>query len=166
MEELAMQRKITAVTLAKQPFLRGMSERQLEILAENAMFAEFDPGDLILTQGLPANRFYLLLEGRVDIECPINGETEHIETIVKGDILGWSWLFPPHFWRFQARAATPISAIFFYGDALRERCEDNHDLGYALITRLSRVLTKRLEATRLQLIELRHTINLNSFPKS
>jgi CRP-like cAMP-binding protein len=75
-----------------------------------------------------------------------------------GDVLGWSWLFPPYLWHFDARAATPTTAIFFYGTRLRELCDENHDLGYELMKRVSEIVIKRLQATRRELVE--HDKNL------
>jgi CRP-like cAMP-binding protein len=69
-------------------------------------------------------------------------------------VLGWSWLFPPYLWRFDARAATPTKAIFFYGTRLRELCEENHDLGYELMKRVSDIVIKRLQAARRELVEV------------
>ena len=65
-----------------------------------------------------------------------------------GDLLGWSWLFPPYVWHFGARAAKPTSAIFFYGTILREYCEQDHSLGYELFKRMSAVMTDRLQSAR------------------
>jgi hypothetical protein len=69
-------------------------------------------------------------------------------------MLGWSWLFPPYRWRFQARTRKTTRALAFDGKSLRAKCEEDHDLGYELLKRFSRVLTERLEATRVQLLDV------------
>jgi len=148
--------QITPVTLAKQPFLAGLSERQLGILADNSMPAAFKPDEFIFLEGDPANRFYLILEGEVALEAPIDEAgfrkgAVPIETVRAGNVLGWSWLFPPYYWHFDARAMTPVKAIFFYGTTLREQCERDHDLGYELMKRLSEVVINRLQMTRQQI---------------
>lgn len=151
--------KITTTTLAAQPFLNGMNKRQLELLVENSMLAEFKTDERIATQGGPANRFYLILEGQVQLETPVmEGEAMRIQILGPGDVLGWSWLFPPYLWHFDARAVTPTKAIFFYGTRLRELCEENHDLGYELMKRVSEIVIRRLQATRRELVE--HDKNL------
>ena len=59
------------------------------------MFAEFKAGETILHEGDSANRFYLILEGQVELESrAVEGETVRIQTLGPGDVLGWSWLFP------------------------------------------------------------------------
>ena len=146
--------KINTTTLAAQPFLKGMSTRQLEILVENSMLAEFKADERIIYEGGEANRFYLILQGRVELEAPaMGGESRHIQTLGAGDVLGWSWLFPPYLWHFDARVVTPTTAIFFYGTRLRELCEENHDLGYELMKRVSEIVIRRLQATRRELVE-------------
>ena len=140
--------------LAAQPFLKGMSERQLKLLADYSMLAEFKAGERIFNEGDIANRFYLILEGHVELESSVYvDQAIHIQTLGVGDVLGWSWLFPPYYWHFDARAVTAAKAIFFYMTHLRELCEENHDLGYELMKRVSGIVIKRLQATRCELIE-------------
>lgn len=147
--------QIDTTMLAEQPFFRGLSESLLESLAKEAMPVEFKAGELIFNEGGLANRLYLLLSGKVALEFPTDLEHEPvaIETIGDGSVLGWSWLFPPYYWHFDARALTPVKAIFFYGTRLREQCETDHELGYELMKRISGVLIERLQATRRRLTE-------------
>jgi len=141
-------------TLAAQPFLKGMDPRLLELLAEDCLPANFKEDENILSDGGPANRFYLILEGQVELESPLlDGEAVHIQTLGAGDLLGWSWLFPPYYLHFDARAITPVKALFFYGTHLRERCEENHHLGYELMKRVAEVAIKRLQAARREWVE-------------
>jgi CRP/FNR family transcriptional regulator, cyclic AMP receptor protein len=140
--------------IAGHPFLKGLSSEHLKILADSAMFADFSEGQLIFSQRDPANRFYLLKEGHVVLESHVRDSgTVPIQTIGPGDVLGWSWLFPPYHWHFDARALEPTKAIFFYGTRLREHCEQNHDLGYELMKRMTEIVIKRLQATWRQLLD-------------
>ena len=75
-----------------------------------------------------------------------------IDTSGAGDLLGWSWMFPPYTWQFTARAIEPTTAIFFYGTILREYCEKDHSLGYELLKRMSAVMVKRLQAARKKML--------------
>lgn len=147
--------QIATTTLGAQPFFKGLSEPLLEMLAREAMAVEFKEGELIFNEGGLANRLYLLLSGKVVLELPTDLEREPmpIETIGAGSVLGWSWLYPPYYWHFDARAVTPVRAIFFYGTRLREQCETNHELGYELMKRVSGVVIERLQATRRRLAE-------------
>ena len=75
-----------------------------------------------------------------------------IETIGMGELLGWSWLFPPYRWTFGAVAAAPVEAFEFDAAAVREVCTADPGLRYELIQRITQVLAKRLQATRIRLI--------------
>jgi CRP-like cAMP-binding protein len=144
--------------LAAQPFLRGMSPEHLELLARDSLNTEFGAGRRILNEGGRADRFYLIREGRVELELPVgDGGTVHIETLGAGDVFGWSWLFAPYHCHFNARATAPTKAIFFYGSHLhlRDLCEANNGLGYELIKRVSEIVVKRLQATRRELMVLK-----------
>jgi len=75
-----------------------------------------------------------------------------IESIGMGELLGWSWLIPPYRWAFGAVAATALEAFAFDAPAVRECCANDPALGYELNQRLTRVLAKRLQGTRIRLI--------------
>jgi len=141
--------------MAAHPFLKGVSRQHLEVLAASAMLKEFTLGEIIFREGDPANRFYLIETGQVILETSEKDqEPALIQTISAGDVLGWSWLFPPYYWHFNARAAEPTKAIFFYGTRLREQCEEDRDLGYELMKRMAAIIIERLQATRQQLAEI------------
>ena len=138
-----------ATRVALHPSLAGMNHEDLAMLTDCAMVVHFAAGQIIFREGEPANRFYLIESGRVVLES--NGPESNpmvIDSIGAGDLLGWSWIFPPHVWHFTARAVKPTAAIFFYGTILREYCERNHSLGYELFKRMSAVMVKRLQAAR------------------
>ena len=139
--------------LAKHPFMKGLKPEYAELLAENAMTKTFEAGEKIFNEGAVANRFYLIEEGSVVLEtCGAEGKGAAIETIGGGDVLGWSWLFPPFYWHFDARASEAVKCIFIYGTRLREACEADHAFGYELMKRLCQVVIERLQATRKQLL--------------
>lgn len=138
-----------AAIIAEHPFLNGMKVWHLEVLASCAMEKRFEAGELIFREGDPANRFYLIQQGKVAVESYVEDQgVIPLQTIGAGDVLGWSWLFPPYYWHFDARAVEPTRAIFFYGTWLREYAEQDHDLGYELMQRMAAVVIQRLQATR------------------
>ncbi|PYL10060.1 MAG: Crp/Fnr family transcriptional regulator [Verrucomicrobia bacterium] len=144
-----------AARVALHPFLAGMNRTHLRLLTDCAMAAQFKPGQTILREGDFANRFYLIETGRVVLESDAAiDDPVLLETIGAGDLLGWSWIFPPYVWHFTARAIEPTTALFFYGTILREYCEKDHSLGYELFKRMSMVMTKRLQAARKQMLRL------------
>jgi CRP/FNR family cyclic AMP-dependent transcriptional regulator len=141
--------------VAAHPFLIGMSQHHIRLLTDCAMRSRFEPGHLIFREGETANRFYLIEHGKVALESSTLGEPVRIDEIHDGDLLGWSWLFPPYAWHFTARALEETTAIFFYGTVLRQYWEKDHSLGFELFKRMSVVMLRRLQAARQKLISAR-----------
>jgi hypothetical protein len=139
--------------LAAHPFLKGMSQHHIELLALCATPTEFDAGQIILREGEPANGFYLIETGTVVLEGKgVDGKSVIIDTVSAGDPLGWSWLFPPYLWSFDARATEPCTAICFSGILLRQHRDDDLTLSQELHKRMSEVMVRRLQAARNKLI--------------
>lgn len=139
--------------VAAHPFLAGISQYHFRVLADCAMPRTFETDEFVFHAGDTANRFYLIEEGSVALEATlINRPPVAIDLVEKGGLLGWSWLFPPYIWHFDARALEPTSAIFFYGTFLREYCEKDPTLGLELFKRMSTVMVDRLQAARAKLI--------------
>jgi len=143
----------TESIVSTHPFLQGMSPHQLRLLSDHAMSATFRADEPIFREGDPANRFYFIRKGRVALGSYVKDRGNAlIQVISAGDVLGWSWLFPPYFWHFNARALEPTDAVFIYAAPLREECESDHELGYELMKRMAEVMVDRLQAARRQLL--------------
>jgi CRP/FNR family transcriptional regulator, cyclic AMP receptor protein len=144
-----------ATRVALHPFLAGMNRVQLTLLADCAISVRFRAGEIILREGERANRVYLIETGKVVLESSNRkGQPVVVDTIGAGDLLGWSWMFPPYIWQFTARAVTPTYAIFFAGPILREYCEHDHSLGFELLKRITAVMTRRMQNARRKMIEI------------
>jgi CRP/FNR family cyclic AMP-dependent transcriptional regulator len=152
---VAPERADLEAQVAAHPFLIGMSEHHIRLLTDCAMRSRFEPGHFIFREGETANRFYLIEHGKVALESSTLGEPVRIDEIHDGDLLGWSWLFPPYAWHFTARTLEETTAIFFYGTVLRQYCEKDHSLGFELFKRMSVVMLRRLQAARQKLISAR-----------
>src|ERR1051325_11288175 len=137
------------------PFFAGMSDQHIRILASVAHRTHFGEGQIIFHQGETANRFYLIEEGVIELEATLApGERRIVAgTIHPGDVLGWSWLFPPFEWQFTAHALNQTTAIFFYGTVLREHCETDPSLGFELFKRMAQEMVKRLQSARRRLLK-------------
>ena len=145
--------------LANHPFLRGLSPTHLETLANAAMRRTFAEGEVIFLEGDPANRFYLLQRGHVEVNWRgANGERVPVERLGPGDTLGWSWLFPPYHTHFEARALEPVEAIFFYATHLRDFAERDAEFGQALMARAANVMLQRLESAHREILALRREL--------
>ncbi|HAE82867.1 MAG TPA: Crp/Fnr family transcriptional regulator [Ktedonobacter sp.] len=141
--------------LAEHPFFKGLEPRYMKLITGCASNIRFDARTYIFREGEAAEQFYLIREGKVALETfAAERGSITIETVEAGEVLGWSWLFPPYQWHFSARVVEPIRAIALDGVCLRTKCEEDHDLGYQLVKRVAHIMMERLQATRLQLLDV------------
>jgi CRP-like cAMP-binding protein len=137
------------------PFFAGLGEEALDLIAGCAINTHFEPGSYLFRTGEPADRFYVVRRGRVSLELHApSGGTRVLDTVEDGQVLGWSWLVPPHVWFLDARAAQPTSAIALDGVCLRGKCDADPVLGYALMQRVAQVMYERLQSARVRLLDL------------
>ena len=141
--------------LRQHPFLAGLSERHMEILLGCASNVHFEEGTTLIHEGEVANKFFLIRTGRVALETDVNARGSiRIQTAGPGEVLGWSWLIFPYRWHFSGVAVADVRAVALDGECLRTKCENDHDFGFEMLKRLAQVMERRLEATRLQLLDL------------
>lgn len=144
--------------IQEHPFFAGLDAAFLDTIAGCASNIHFAAGDYLFHEGGPADYFYLLRSGRVRLETVVPGRAPVVlETIQTGEVIGWSWLFPPYLWQFDAVAADAVRATAFDGKCLRGKGEENHHLGYELALRSAQIMMQRLQATRLQLLDVYDT---------
>jgi CRP-like cAMP-binding protein len=141
--------------LADVPAFAGMAAARLELIAGCAANRVFESGEYLLREGEQADVFYAIRQGHVALETyvPQRGALT-LETLQDGDLVGWSWLIPPYRTVFDARASGRVHTVAFDGRCLRGKCEEDHSLGYDLLTRFVAVIVERLQATRLQLLDV------------
>lgn len=137
------------------PLFQGLTPAQLELIAGCGSNVRFSEGELLFSAGEEADTFYVLRHGSVALETfvPARGAVT-IETVDAGEVLGWSWLFPPYRWHFDARALSLVRATSFDGACLRGKCERDPQLGYDLMSRFAQVMIQRLQWTRMRLLDV------------
>lgn len=141
--------------LAEHPFLLGMQKRHIELLVGCASNVRFDEGQYIFREGEEANEFFFVRHGKLAMEIfrPHKGGIV-VQTLGPGDVLGWSWLFPPHFRHLDCRAVELTRAIALDGTCMRNKCEEDHELGYEIMKRFAHLMEDELSSMRLQLLDI------------
>ena len=144
-----------AELIASSPVFAGLPDDDLALVAGCAQNVGFADGDVLFREGDDADTFYLVRRGRVafELHTPDRGGLV-IDTADPGDVVGWSWLFPPYHWHFDARATDDVRAIAFDGACLRGKCADDPRLGYELMKRFAAVMIDRLQHTRFRLLDV------------
>jgi CRP/FNR family cyclic AMP-dependent transcriptional regulator len=141
--------------VCEHPFFAGLETSFCALVCGCARNVRFDAGRYLFREGDPANEFYVIRHGRVALElhAPVRGPVI-FETLGEGEIVGVSWLIPPYRWSYDARALTLVRAIGMDAACLRQKCEIDHDFGYEMMKRFVPVLIQRLQATRLQILDV------------
>jgi CRP/FNR family transcriptional regulator, cyclic AMP receptor protein len=133
----------------------GLSDEHLEFITACAKNVQFPENHVMFLEGDAANEFYFIRKGLVSVELMIrNRRGTTVQTLGNGEILGCSWVSPPYRWHFNARTLKPTRALVFDANCLRAKCEQDHDLGYEMLKCFSNIITARLDATRLQLLDI------------
>jgi len=146
--------EVTTAALAAHPVLDGMPADHLEVLAGFASDVAFPAGHRLFEESLGADQFWLLQSGSVALDLRVPGQGRvRIDTVGPGELLGWSWRFPPYRWAFGAVTASPVRAFEFDAQAVRASCASEPAFGHEVTGRLAYVLAKRLESTRVRLID-------------
>ena len=137
------------------PFFAGLDDNFLALVCGCAKNVVFQAGQHLFHEGEPADQFYLLRHGRVGLEISAPGRgAVSFQTLVAGEIVGVSWLFPPYRWTYDARATEQVRAIGIDATCLRRKCDTDPAFGYAMMMRFVPVLVDRLQATRLQALDV------------
>ncbi len=137
------------------PILDGLPDQYLKTIAECAAEATFDAGAKIYNEGDDARCFYLIRNGTIALQTssPDRNPATFL-TLHRNDFVGVSWLAPPFRCSFDALAASDVEALAFDAYCLREKCESDPGLGYALMQRFIPALIERMKCARLQALDL------------
>jgi CRP/FNR family transcriptional regulator, cyclic AMP receptor protein len=141
--------------IGEHPFFSKMEKHFLDIVVGCAKNVRFEAGQYLFHEGEPADQFYLVRHGRLalQINSPGRGALT-FQTLGEGEIVGISWLIPPYRWAYDAKALELTRAIAMDASCLRGKCEAQHDLGYDMMKRFMPVLIQRLQAMRMQILDV------------
>ena len=145
------------VALASHPFFAALDAEHLALIADGASERTLGTDQFVIRHGHTADALHLVVEGAVALEIadPSRGALT-IETIHSGDVIGWSWLFPPRSWAFDGRCLTSTRLLRIDGEHLRVLIDEHPALGRDLVLRLGRVVVERLQSARVQLLDVHH----------
>jgi CRP/FNR family cyclic AMP-dependent transcriptional regulator len=140
--------------LADQRLFREFDENDLALFAGCGRNQVFHAGTYLANEGDDANWIFVVRSGRVAIELHAPGGPLVIDTLGEGDVVGWSWIFPPYHWVYDVEALDTAHVVCIDGACLRAKCEADPAFGYRVMQRFAQVILQRLQATRLRLLDL------------
>ncbi|MGO9902735.1 MAG: Crp/Fnr family transcriptional regulator [Solirubrobacteraceae bacterium] len=141
--------------IAEAPVFAGLKPEYVQLISSWGRLLDVDPDEYVLREGERAQTFYIIRRGAISLEVRGAGRASLVvDTKHEGDIVGWSWLFAPYRWQFDARTTEPCSLVAIEGTRLRDTCEADHEFGYQLMRRFASVVQQRLHYTRMQLLDV------------
>lgn len=144
-----------ATRLTATRFLSGLPASCAAALAACATGIVVGRGEFLAQEGRPADRFFVIERGRVAIELHAPGRGPLIiATVGDGHVVGWSWLFPPRTWHFDAVALAETEAIAFDAPAVLRAADADPELRHELTARVAAAMARRLEGSRMQLLDM------------
>jgi CRP-like cAMP-binding protein len=147
--------KTMAELITAHPFFEGLDPSYISFVADCARNVHYAAGEYIFREGESADRFLLIRHGLVSLQTFIPGRGDiTVQTVGEDEVIGWSWLFTPYRWYFSSRCLDETRAVSFDGVCLRAKCREDHDLGYDMMGRFAAIMARRLQATRLQLLDV------------
>jgi CRP-like cAMP-binding protein len=139
-----------------EPILRGLPRDQIALLTASARHISVPAQHRLFEEGAIADRFWIIDAGEVELDVLVPGVGRQvIATLGRGDVVGLSWLVPPHQWQFGAVCTQPMQAFEFDAGAVRAACAENPELGYTVAMRFLAVAARRLQSTRARLLQAR-----------
>ncbi|MEU3922643.1 cyclic nucleotide-binding domain-containing protein [Streptomyces sp. NPDC029004] len=135
--------------------MRALPAEHRNELLRIAREVDFPQGTRIFEEGRRADRFWIIRSGTVTLDMHVPGRRAAvIENLGLGELVGWSWLFPPHTWQLGAEAMSPVRAYEFDATAVRLLCETDTELRAAVAEWVGQVIAHRLQAARTRLLDL------------
>jgi CRP/FNR family cyclic AMP-dependent transcriptional regulator len=139
----------------KSALLQALTNTEVDLFESAATELRLSAGEVLFEEDGPADAFYIVVEGTIGLELTTPGKDPIvIQTLGAGDLVGVSWLFPPHRWNWRARAIVDSHLAAFDAALIRSKMEVNRDLALEVLTVVSREVAVRLHRTRVQLLDL------------
>ncbi|MDH2388833.1 cyclic nucleotide-binding domain-containing protein [Streptomyces sp. HNM0663] len=137
------------------PLLNDLPAEGRHRLLQLAAETSFQAGRRIFEEGRRADRFWIIRTGAVDLDLHVPGRRAVVvEKLGPGELLGWSWLFPPHLWHLGAEAVSPVTAFEFDAVAVRDLCDDDPVFGLAFTRAVAQLIAHRLTSARTRLLDM------------
>ena len=134
--------------------LTALPQAQRERLMELAEEVSFPEDTRIFEAGGTADRFWVIRSGAVHLDQEVTSRQRvTVGALGAGDLLGWSWLFPPYQWDFGSVAFSNVRAYEFDGPSVLALCVEDPLLGLSLVRSVAEILAHRLEITRGKLMD-------------
>lgn len=148
MPDAIIQQALPLAILNQTKFFSGLSESQLSLIASVSRVEEWPSGHPIYKIGENADMLYVLIDGMVRFAISLGTrETSAGDILHRGQVFGWSSLTPTSNIRLAtASCMTTCKVLAIDGNGLSLIMEQDHTIGYRLLTQVTALITGTLVA--------------------
>ncbi len=146
---------ITTGFLRTLAFLAPATDDELQLLIPAAQIEQYSAGSSLFHEGDHLGHVFIVTSGTVALE--INGPNRRprrIQTLGPGELLGWSPLLGTGPMTAGASALTQVRVVALDARIVLKLCETDPRFGYQFMKRAAEAIAARLNATRLQLLDV------------
>jgi CRP/FNR family transcriptional regulator, cyclic AMP receptor protein len=136
------------------PLFSGQSLEMLMKIATLAEERKVEAGYQLFFEGEAASTLFLVREGVVVLTMKMGDNTEELEPLGKGEVVGWSSIVKPYLYKFGAYTSQKSDLFAFNGEKLRSLFDENPNFGYYFMQELAEVIGDRLISKCVQLTSL------------
>lgn len=142
-------------TVQSLPLFKGLNQHTLDLIVPRFEYETFEEDELVFEQDAPAEKLYVLVEGKVEIRFkPDDGERLTVTEIEEGGVFGWSAALGRETYTSCAICVVDSSAFSVLGEELKHLCEQYPDTGVIILERLAAVIAQRLQKTHAFVIDM------------
>ncbi len=140
---------LTAERLSRAEIFRGLSDKDLIAMAEYCQEENHLENHILLLEGEPAERLYVIERGKVALEKKIQigrhstPRNATIGYVVPGKVAGFSTLTLPYVYATSAMCVEPTRVIAIDGDPLRDYLQSHPQAGFIVMSNLTTLIASR-----------------------
>jgi CRP/FNR family transcriptional regulator, cyclic AMP receptor protein len=136
-------------------FFEPLTDGLVSKLVGIAEVVRTSANSILFSEGMRCEHLFFVIDGVIALDMNVTRrQPTRILTIGPGEVLAWSALTRDQPMTATATAVEESRLLRVEASDLQRLCEADHEIGYAFMRCLSVALSRRLLATRLQLLDL------------
>ena len=143
---------------------QSLSEAELDRITDMCSLQDYAAGATVFSEGAPSDTLYVLQSGKVALQMRLlAGEAKpgariSVDIVSKGEVIGWSALVTPRWYKLTAVCLEPTRLLAIDGLRLTALMQEDTNIGYEVLNGLIGVVASRLDETRRVLISERQIV--------
>jgi CRP-like cAMP-binding protein len=145
---------ISPNTLVFFPLFAEQSPEMRIKIADLAEEKKVEAGYQLFFEGEVAKNLFIVRDGAIVLTMRMGENTEEMEPLGKGEVVGWSSIVQPHLYKMGAYTNQQTNLLVFNGEKLRKLFDENPIFGYYFMRQLSEVIGERLISKCVQIVSM------------